>query len=1635
MNKRIYQNMFGLIPFGFFLLSQNLFCSGVQAQTINELRDFSDIVEMYVSPTPSHLLVGDENPVVMNNVASNSSANLTLKGVSRTSPSLTVTLNAKFENGVWTISAPVYTGSLPVGMTKPLFLLEDTGAIAETAARDAHYIAVQVDSGTPYVIQWNISGQATEHVRPVLLPRFIARPWIGYKRGWAIKIRNQFPTGGFDPFAVPYGPENQNLTRMIEATKYGLQLQSNEQVSMDYEIKEAYYSDQIIDVRNTNIMRAVLNGWTVTIDNRGNFFDWATFSYYQPMIDQLMEHTPVLIPQGTSVYYSAGNWYPDILFDPNVDVLDMAFMHELGHTLQWSHTGAVVNCDDRNSQNVLPHQIYDSAFNSHCSKDRTYSDVMSGQNMWIHPVQRAAVCWLKGLQVKLIATNGTYEVLSDNDDFSSDSTRPLILQIPVQIYDFDDLLYVSLLNTYVSSTAHIAEGLELSGGRIDRVQERDMRNGISRMARELQAYAYGSDSFTRMIPRGKDVRLLWTGTDVRIKNLDHKGQKALVGVQFKGEPLPVGSPMLLQPSNLTVDTDTQAKLAWNDDSAMELEYSIERRKDSESNFQEIGRVEMDQMLYVDATYDPAMKYHYRVRAYNAQGYSNYSNVFSTGVTFKLRLNVQGNGQSGFVNLSPAGNSCTGDVQYPFCYEYPQNTQITLSPNSTLSASRFVGWSLAQCPGTGSCVVNLDQSVIGVTATFAVASEMLSPSNGQQLNATTLDLQLSAGDRINERKVRLSTINAPSQAIFDQSIGTSDKVSIGGLPQTGEQLLIQISSKSSDTSQFLTPMEYQLKAPLPLSTLVYPLNGTTLMKSKMMFQRTATVPGATYKLIVNSGGTITSYAMPNQWVYANITLNGQPAYVKLITTINGVDQPSKDYTFNTKTVPPHIPAILSYDAEGNNAGKIAVDAIKLEGTNHLYSERGYKNVQASDFIAVDPTKSYTIKGQFKSTGVADSKLYFGIATYDQDKNEIRDRDVLRASTRGVITSFGDSKIVISTAPTDWYGAGSMAYTRSLGFYFDGDTNKLPDYVYYIKSDSTDPSLGAYRDVTGNQINLNAPLPPEVSARIIPGVTVVMNHYTGSTYLYSAAANVTVPRGLTTYQSGAITGEGFGNNYLKFRQGTRYVKPLFLLNYGDTELETQETVFDNVRFDEILPKVPATMISPTLGTTLTSSTQTLTWNPGTNATSYSIKVKMRTATFQQNVGTNTSVTVSNLPLDGNDIFVTITTTFYDQTVLNKSYFYTMFNSWTAAPTNLTATPVGSSSIKLTWTDNATNETVYYVQRAPGGGSFLTIAELGINATSYTDSGLTSNTNYQYRVRAFNPNAGPCPYSNIISATTSGVVTAPAAPTNLSASALSSSQIGLVWTDNATSETGYYVERGPSGTGPFNRIAALGANAVNYVDNGLSAGTSYYYLVRAYNDGGNPQSNLATTTTLSSVPAAPTNLTATATSSSSIKLAWTDNATNETGYYVERAVSSGSFFTVAELGINAASYTDNGLTGSTTYRYRVRAFNPNAGPYSNEVSAITMSAVTPPASPNGLMALLYPSNQVMLRWQDNSNNETNFRLERSTSPTSGYVTVTTLGANATWYLDTGTGAHTTYFYRIWAYNSAGDSAPTSGAMVTTA
>src|SRR5919201_4164761 len=155
----------------------------------------------------------------------------------------------------------------------------------------------------------------------------------------------------------------------------------------------------------------------------------------------------------------------------------------------------------------------------------------------------------------------------------------------------------------------------------------------------------------------------------------------------------------------------------------------------------------------------------------------------------------------------------------------------------------------------------------------------------------------------------------------------------------------------------------------------------------------------------------------------------------------------------------------------------------------------------------------------------------------------------------------------------------------------------------------------------------------------------------------------------------------------------------------------------------------------------------------------------------------------------------------------------------------------------------------------------------------------------------------------------------------------------------------------------------------------------------------------------------------SASRISLSWTDHANNETGFRIQRSTNGGAFVNLTTVGPNITTFSDTGVAVSSTYSYRVAAFN-SAG--SSAQSNTAPVALLLPAAPTNLTANVTKHSDVNLTWKDNSNNETGFQIERSSNGTA-FDVMATVPANTTTYKDR-KGARQTRYYRVAARNNLG-------------
>jgi chitinase len=394
-------------------------------------------------------------------------------------------------------------------------------------------------------------------------------------------------------------------------------------------------------------------------------------------------------------------------------------------------------------------------------------------------------------------------------------------------------------------------------------------------------------------------------------------------------------------------------------------------------------------------------------------------------------------------------------------------------------------------------------------------------------------------------------------------------------------------------------------------------------------------------------------------------------------------------------------------------------------------------------------------------------------------------------------------------------------------------------------------------------------------------------------------------------------------------------------------------------------------------------------------------------------------------------------------------------TTAPTvpqGVTATAQTPTQVLVSWsasTDAGTGVAGYRVFRNGDGTPIATVQTL-----TYTDGSVAANTAYSYTIVAFD-GASPANVSApsaAVSATTPPMppqpdTTPPSTPAQLRATALSTSEIGLEWnasTDSGMGVAGYRIYRDGNAT----PIAAV--QTTSFTDSGLAAGTRYTYTVLGY-DGATPAnesalSNSASATTRTTPPidvtppSVPAGVTATAQSTTSIRVTWTasTDASGISGYRIFRDGGAQPIATV-----QTTEYTDTNLAPNTTYTYTVSARDdavvPNESARSAPASATTLSDApppdtTPPTVPTGLQASAQGTSTIALQWTastDAGSGVAGYRIYRDGSATP-LASVTTTN-----YTDTGLAAGTTYSYAVRAFDAAApanESALSAAASATT-
>jgi len=297
------------------------------------------------------------------------------------------------------------------------------------------------------------------------------------------------------------------------------------------------------------------------------------------------------------------------------------------------------------------------------------------------------------------------------------------------------------------------------------------------------------------------------------------------------------------------------------------------------------------------------------------------------------------------------------------------------------------------------------------------------------------------------------------------------------------------------------------------------------------------------------------------------------------------------------------------------------------------------------------------------------------------------------------------------------------------------------------------------------------------------------------------------------------------------------------------------------------------------------------------------------------------------------------------------------------------IAGSSYDITWEATGLINSVNIMYSYDGGSSWVSQDVLSGNPGTYTWTVPSSATNQGMIKIEVNrtqfQGSPPMPvskyYYNDSAAFTivhliKPILIKPAAPADLTVTAITSDTVSLAWQDQSANESGFFIHRKLESEAGYTSIGNVGTGITSYHDTGLSPGTKYHYVVTAYNSvGSSAFSNDVMAATLGIIPLpkplAPTLLTAVAVSDEGIEISWQNNSINEDGFYIYRKKEGEiAFSNIYDSGSPGWSgYGDTGLEPGTKYYYYVSAYNGMGSADSNILGAVTTGtpAVTNPPS----------------------------------------------------------------------------------------
>ena len=356
---------------------------------------------------------------------------------------------------------------------------------------------------------------------------------------------------------------------------------------------------------------------------------------------------------------------------------------------------------------------------------------------------------------------------------------------------------------------------------------------------------------------------------------------------------------------------------------------------------------------------------------------------------------------------------------------------------------------------------------------------------------------------------------------------------------------------------------------------------------------------------------------------------------------------------------------------------------------------------------------------------------------------------------------------------------------------------------------------------------------------------------------------------------------------------------------------------------------------------------------------------------------------------------------------------------SPQNVQVAQSGVTTVTLTWELEDALIQGFKIDRKVGSGEWQTdYAVLDADAREWSDDDILPSNMYYYRLYGYAD-------ENVSEAIEVNINPGFPGPTDLDAQPYLVNQVKLTWTDVASGEAGYKIDKRVGSTGDWViGYGETGADAEEWIDSSAVLDNILYYRVYAYI--GELVSGYDEDSVNLSFPA-PTNLTAVQESVKKVTLSWDDNSDGEDGFIIEKHTSSEEWTVYDNVAGDISQWSDSTLAMNTETFYRVHAYKDS------DLSGTVSASITPvfPA-PSNLQVILNELATITLSWNDNSVGEDGFRIDRQVDGGTWAEGYQTVGTDVKEWTDTnGIEMGKQYAYRVTAFTTDNMSAAAEGSI----